>query len=468
MSKINRVRYAPSPTGLQHIGGIRTALFNYLFAKSSKGNIFLRIEDTDRERFNIESLNDIYESLKWLGLDINESPKYPGEVGPYIQSERLTIYHNFLKEMIEKDLVYPCFCNKNISDEYSKYDRKCRDIDKNESLNNLKHNNHVWRLKMPKSGKIIVKDLLLGDVSFDYENVTVDPILIKSDGYPTYHFAHVIDDHLMGTTHVLRGQEWLSSSPIHVTMFQSLNWDSPVYCHLPIILGSDGKKLSKRHGSTSLLQFRKEGYIPEAIINYISLLGWAYDDKKSIFTIEELEKLFDLKKLSKGNATFDYNKLNYYNGYWIRQLSDKDLCLRLMPFFLEIDSNLESSYLEKMIPSIKDRLVKLTDATKLLDFMFFEPEYHDKNLFIPKNGSIENSIQNIDIFINELCSDSISEESIRIYCKNNNIKFGDFVTPIRAAFTGKQHSPPIFQLISIIGWLTLKNRMIKAREFLMT
>lgn len=456
MSEI-RVRFAPSPTGRVHIGAIRTALFNYFFAKSNNGKFFIRIEDTDRSRYDPKTEKEIYEVFKWLGIHIDEGVNNNGYYAPYIQSERLEIYKKELQYLIDNDMVYPCFCNN--KDNKDGYQRCCRNITKEEANEMIKHKPHTWRLKLPLSGSVVINDILLGDITFKNDAIPVDPILMKQDGYPTYHFAHVVDDHHMKTSHVLRGQEWLPSTPIHVHLFNMFGWTVPEYCHLSTIVGEDGKKLSKRHGATGILEFKKEGYLKEALINYVTLLGWSYDDKKTIFNKTDFEQLFDLSKLSKSNAQFDYDKLNHLNGYYIRQKTDSELIDLLIPEYLPTGS-------EKMIPIIKERLVKLSDAKLLLNFMFDEPVYTDKEIFIQKNKTIDYTLDILNKINNTPDNILLNFDYVKEYCKNNDIIFKEYLSILRVAFTGSKISPPLFELFDICGTSLIKERIENAIKYL--
>ncbi len=306
-----RVRYAPSPTGLQHIGGVRTALFNYFFARANGGTFILRIEDTDQERSHEEALEDLYETLAWLGIDWDEGPGRGGDYGPYVQSQRFELYRSYAQQLVDDGKAYYCYCTPQRLDALREeqqqkksrmqgYDRHCRDLtEEQRSAYAAQGITPVIRLKVPLEGKTTFHDELMGDITRKNTDISPDPVLLKSDGFPTYHLANVIDDHLMGITHIMRAQEWIPSGPLHILLYEAFGWDPPKYCHLPMVMGKDGQKLSKRHGSTAVRDFRRAGYLPEAVVNYISLLGWSYDDKTEFFTREELEKVFSLEKINK-------------------------------------------------------------------------------------------------------------------------------------------------------------------------
>ncbi|MFW5776968.1 MAG: glutamate--tRNA ligase, partial [Spirochaetota bacterium] len=317
-----RVRYAPSPTGLQHIGSVRTALFDYLYARSQGGRFILRIEDTDRERFNEESLQDIYDTFAWLGIQWDEGPDVGGDYGPYIQSERADLYAGYAQQLLDSGHAYYAYdtadalrAEREASDGKGGYDRKFRDMSDDElAVYRDRGITPVVRFKVPLTGRTTVDDVVFGEVGWDNADIIADPVLLKSDGMPTYHLAATVDDHLMEITHIMRGPEWLPSTPLHVLLYEAFGWTPPRFCHLPLVVGEDGKKLSKRHGATRVLEFRERGYLPEALVNYLARVGWSYDDKQEIFSRDELERIFTLDKINKAPAVFDYKKLEWLNG----------------------------------------------------------------------------------------------------------------------------------------------------------
>jgi len=311
-----RVRYAPSPTGLQHIGGVRTALFNYLFARSKGGKFILRLEDTDQTRYDPAYVQNLYDTFEWLGIHWDEGPDVGGPAAPYTQSQRFALYKEHAEKLVAMGQAYYCFCTEERLEKIRKereeskssetgYDRHCRTIDPAEAARRVQAGeSHVIRLKIPLGEVTRFHDHLLGDIEWKNDDVNPDPVLLKSDGFPTYHLANVVDDHLMQVTHVLRAQEWIPSTPLHVIMYKAFGWEHPEYCHLPMVMGQDGKKLSKRHGATSIDEFRRQGYLPEALINYVALLGASYEEGKDIYTLAELAERFSLDKLNKAPALF--------------------------------------------------------------------------------------------------------------------------------------------------------------------
>ena len=406
-----RTRYAPSPTGMQHIGGVRTALFNYFFAKSQGGKFILRIEDTDRQRYSQEAYQDLLDTFAWLGIEWDEGPEKDGGFGPYVQSERVEIHRRYAEELIENGYAYRCFCTperlERIRQEQTKnkqkvigYDRHCRELSACEVENLLKQNKpYVVRFKVPERGSTVLHDLLLGDVKRANEDINPDPVLLKTDGFPTYHLANVIDDHLMEISHILRAQEWIPSGPLHVLLYQAFGWEPPIYCHLPMVMGTDGQKLSKRHGSTSLKDFREKGYLPEAIINYISLIGWSFDDSREFFTRKELEELFTLDKLNKAPGVFDYKKLDWFNGQYIRQMEDEKLLTLVLPRLIEdgivhnpptVD---EEGILKGVMPVVKERLRVLSDISELVRFLFHDIHGYDPEAVVPKKLDKEKTVK---------------------------------------------------------------------------
>lgn len=509
MSEEVRVRYAPSPTGMQHIGGVRTALFNYLYARSKGGKFILRLEDTDRTRFDEKYVQNLYDTMAWLGLDWDEGGSKGGEYGPYVQSERFDLYKKYAMELVEKGEAYYCFCDSERLERIRKiqtenkmapgYDRYCRNLTPEEIKANLDAGKpYVIRLKVPLEGETKFSDHGLGDIVWKNEDISPDPILLKTDGFPTYHLANIVDDHLMHVTHVMRAQEWIPSTPLHVQMYRAFGWQHPEFCHLPMVNGSDGKKLSKRHGATSLDDFRAHGYLPQAIINYVALLGCSYEEGKDIYTLEELAKNFKLEHLNKAPAVFDYKKLEWYNGQYIRALSDEDLYKWTLPFItgtgdaaLEINPenpqpkpkvgpeysgvalgddgepvcvdksmNMSSAdvkdALMKLMPLIKERLKYLSDAAEMVHFLFTEPSVPAKTEIIPKKldeSKTKEVLEASKDFIKKLpdldheAAESLAKET----AEKLGIKLGDFMMPIRMAVTGSRVSPPLIGSILILG-----------------
>jgi len=504
-----RVRYAPSPTGMQHIGGVRTALFNYLFARSQNGKFILRLEDTDRTRYDEKYVQNLYDTMAWLGIDWDEGGSKGGEYGPYVQSERFELYKKYAYELVEKGEAYYCFCDAERLDRIRKiqtenkmapgYDRNCRHLTPEEVKANLDAGKpYVIRLKVPMEGETKFSDHLLGDIVWKNEDISPDPVLLKSDGFPTYHLANIVDDHFMKISHVMRAQEWIPSTPLHVQMYRAFGWEHPEFCHLPMVNGSDGKKLSKRHGSTSLNEFRARGYLPQAIVNYVAMLGCSYEEGKEFYTLEELAKAFKLEHLNKAPAVFDYKKLEYYNGNYIRQLSTEELYKWTLPFItgtgdalLEINPenpqpkpnvgpefsgvamgedgkpycvdksmNMSSEDVEKtlmgLMPLIQERLKFLTEAAEMVHFMFTEPAVPPADQIIPKRIDAAKTKEVLEVAkefvakVFELDHEG-AEEFAKAKAEELGIKLGDFMMPVRMAVTGSRVSPPLIGSISVLG-----------------
>lgn len=484
-----RVRYAPSPTGLQHIGGVRTALFNYFFAKSQGGKFILRIEDTDRERYSDESLQDLYDTFKWLGIEWDEGPDKGGPYGPYVQSERFEMYQKYAEQLLAEGKAYKCYCTPErleaLRAEQQKnkkaqqgYDRHCRDLTPEQQAEYEKQGiKPVIRFKIPLDGKTVFHDVLLGDVKRKNSDISPDPVLIKSDGFPTYHLANIIDDHHMEITHIMRAQEWLPSGPLHILLYQAFEWEPPTYCHLPMVMGKDGQKLSKRHGSTSLRDFIANGYLPEALINYVSLVGWSYDDSREFFTTEELEKLFVLEKLNKAPGVFDYKKLDWFNGQYIRKLSDGQLKERILPY-LQNSGNIaepptaeQAQMLDNLIPIVKERLKLLSDVVPMTAFLFSDIDGYPAEDLIPKKLAAADAVEILKLgrpLIEKVpeMSDEELEEAFKKLSEDSGFKLGDLLAPLRVAVTGSRVSPPLFASIRLIGVDKALERIDSAAQLL--
>ncbi|WP_434756871.1 glutamate--tRNA ligase [Borrelia puertoricensis] len=483
-----RVRYAPSPTGLQHIGGIRTALFNYFFAKSCGGKFLLRIEDTDQTRYCKEAEEDLYQSLEWLGIDFDEGPTCGGPYAPYVQSKRIKIYQKYAKQLVELGNAYYCYCTPERLERIRKiqtvnrmapgYDRHCRNLSENEMRNALSLGiTPVIRFKIPLDGETCFNDILLDKITWANKDISPDPVLLKSDGLPTYHLANVVDDHLMEVSHVLRAQEWISSGPLHVLLYSSFGWNPPIYCHLPMVMGSDGQKLSKRHGSTALKQFIDDGYLPEAIINYITLLGWSYDDKSEFFTKDELRRLFSIERVNKSPAVFDYNKLDFFNSHYIREKGNNELANLIIPFLQkagyikkEINS-FDEQKLILLVSLIKPRIRKLSDSVTMLKFFYEDIETWNLDEFLGKKktaGDICLFLEKVKPLLEGFETRILSENEKIFYdfAKENNLKIGEVLLPIRIAVLGSKVSPPLFDSLQLLGKTKVFNRINQAQQFL--
>lgn len=473
-----RVRIAPSPTGIPHIGNTRTALFNWLFAKKNGGKFIIRVEDTDRERYVPESLTAIFEILEWMGIDHDEGPDKGGEYGSYTQSERLSIYKKYALELIEKSHAYYCFCTSERLDQMRKdqeknhlpprYDRHCQSMTEQEITENLmKGMPYVIRLKVPDDGTSEWDDLILGHISFE-NKVIDDQVLLKSDGFPTYHLGVVVDDYLMKISHVLRGSEWTSSTPKHILLYQFFGWEKPLWGHLPVILGPDKAKLSKRHGANSALWYRDQGYLPEALLNAIALWGWTPKNGLEILTKEEMVNLFDLKNVTITNPIFNPTKIDWFNGQYIRKTTPEELLKLLKPFLQE---NVDESKVKQIIPLVQDRLVKLSEWKELTNFFFVAPETYDEKLLL--QGHDKTEVKDIlekgmELFngLQEPWTHNEWEKGIRELADEKKWKHADVFQIYRVAISGKIATPPLFETMVVLGKDEVNNRLNKAIQFI--
>ena len=480
MNKPVRVRYAPSPTGLPHVGNIRTALFNWLFARHHKGTFIVRIEDTDVTRLVQGAQEAILDSLRWLGLDWDEGPEVGGAYGPYIQSQRLQLYQAAAKRLVEAGHAYYCYCStKELAEMRAEqqlkklppgYDRRCRQLTESERSNREAGGiTPVVRFKVPLEGQTSFADLIKGGVSFDNSKLD-DFVLLKSDGYPTYHLASAVDDHAMEISHVLRADEWLSSTPRHVLLYNALGYEPPLFAHLPMILGPDRSKLSKRHGATAVTEFRNQGYIPEAMDNYLALLGWSLDDKTEILSRQELVANFSLERVSATAAIFDHQKLDWMNGVYLRQLSADDFAHLMLPFLErdlpeEVKRPLDWDYVKQIAPLIQERARTLNETKELSEFFFVaEPAYEPKLLLQrlhDKSIAINALAVAKDKLASEVNFEAASLENIlRLLSTELGIKTGEFFGLLRVAVTSRTATPPLFQTMAVLG----KKRCLKRIE----
>ena len=470
MSQV-RVRYAPSPTGFPHVGNIRTALFNWLFARHHGGTFILRIEDTDVARRVEGAVEAILESLRWLGLDWDEGPEVGGEHGPYFQSQRLQIYQPLAQRLVEEGQAYLCYCSperlERVRQEQirrkqpPRYDRRCRNLSE-EERKSLEAQGivPVVRFKTPLEGETRFQDLIRGEITFKNELLD-DFVLLKSDGYPTYHLASVVDDHLMQISHVLRADEWLSSTPRHVLLYQALGWEPPLFAHLPMILGPDRSKLSKRHGATSITEFQEQGYLPEAVLNFLALLGWSLDDHTEILSREELGRYFSLERIGKTAAIFDHKKLRWMNGVYLRKLSPEEFLERLLPF-LERDlppearKSLSRDYVAQIAPLIQERITLLGEAADYTLFFFLDELSYDPSLLLNRGLSAKDAYHALHISLEKLeALGDFSAESLEGLLRNLaselGLRTGELFGLLRVAVTGRTAAPPLFQTMAVLG-----------------
>lgn len=463
-----RLRFAPSPTGFLHLGNLRSALFGYLLAKSWKGKFILRLEDTDQKREIEGALDKLLDILSWVGIKFNEGPHTTGEYGPYIQSERLSIYHKLVDQLLNEKKVYRCFCTEErLTDmrlaqearkEAPRYDRLCRNLSEDEIAEKIKSGeNFVIRQKMPLEGQIIVHDELRGDIKFNAIDLD-DQVLIKSDGVPTYHFANIVDDHLMKISHVTRGDEWIPSFPKNILLYEAFGWTPPKYIHLPLILNKTGGKLSKRQGDVFAEQYRDKGYLPEAIINFCALLGWHGKNDQEIYSLAELEKEFSLEGLGSSPAVFDIEKLDYYNGYYIRQKSISELASLCRPYLEHVGHDIKNEKrLESFVALAQDRMKKLEDVVELTEFLFGLTHY-DEKLLCWKSLSlseIKNNLQALAFELEKISDDNWNKENLEeiifAWIKSSDKKNGDYLWPLRVSLTGLKNSPGPFEVASALG-----------------
>ncbi len=468
-----RVRYAPSPTGNQHIGGVRTALINYLFARATGGTFILRLEDTDRTRYSEEYVKNLYDTFAWLGFYWDEGPDVGGAAGPYVQSERFDLYREHAEKLVAMDKAYYCFCDSDRMEKLRQeqaasksgeqgYDRHCRHLDAADMKAKLAAGTpHVIRLKIPLEGTTVFTDRLLGSIEWKNEDISPDPVLLKSDGFPTYHLANVVDDHLMGITHVMRAQEWIPSAPLHKIMYDAFGWEQPELCHLPMVLGQDGHKLSKRHGATAVNEFRKAGYLPEALINYIAHLGCSFEEGRDLYSLSDMEKLFRIEKLNKAPAVFDYQKLEWFNGQYIRQKTDVELAALLKPCLvtegLRADEDPAADALElKAMPLVRERLKFLSEAPAVMKYLYGKPALPEAKEFMPKKLDLAATIAMLREDLSllgrvDLADLPQAEEAFRARSVEIGAKLGDLLMPLRVAVTGSRVSPPLFESMQVLG-----------------
>ena len=426
-----RVRIAPSPTGSPHVGTAYIALFNYIFAKKHGGEFVLRIEDTDRKRYVPEAEAELLEALEWLGLKYDE--------GPIRQSERLELYQKYAKELVEKGAAY--------------------------------EDEGAIRQKVPQEGETKFIDLVRGEIVFENKNLD-ESVLLKSDGYPTYHLAVVADDHLMGITHIIRGEEWISSVPKHILLYQALGWELPKFAHLPLLRDSKRAKLGKRFGDASLGRFKDEGFLPQALLNYLALLGWTHPEQKEIFDLKEMAERFEFKDVNKAAPVFDLEKLKWMNGVYIRSLDTSELNSKLKVQSSKV-AKVDDEYLEKIIPLVQERMKTLKEFEELTTF-FFEESKVDPKLLVQKGRTADETANVLKTISNEqLATSNLSwkSEQLEEICRNfvkdsSNWNAKDLFMTLRTALTGRKVSPPLFETMEVLGREKTLSRLQKAANLL--
>lgn len=477
-----RVRFAPSPTGYLHVGGLRTALYNYLFAKKNNGVFVLRIEDTDRARYVEGAVDNLIDALKWAGLEYDEGPKKGGDYGPYIQSERINLYNKCAEELINQGKAYYCFCSAERLDalrkeqektgKQTKYDKLCLSLRKEEIEKKLKNGEkYVVRLNTPSSEIIAINDLIRGDVTFD-SSVIDDQVLIKSDGFPTYHLANVVDDHYMKISHVIRGEEWLSSTPKHALLYDYFGWEKPKFAHLPLLLNPDKSKLSKRQGDVAVEDYRDKGFLKETLINFVALLGWNAGDDKEFYSINELIDSFSLERVNKSGAVFNIEKLKWLNAEHLRKKTDAELTeklkdeLRLSKYK---NNNYSDDFLLKIIGAMRERVEFIKEFIEKCQYFYERPQSYDPEA-IKKNWKEDSSviltalIEEYENLQNPIKEDY--EKGLAIAAERLNVGKGKIIHPLRLALTGVSGGPGMFDITEILGKDEVIFRIKKAIELI--
>ena len=468
MNKEVRVRFAPSPTGYLHVGGLRTALYNYLFAKKNNGKFILRIEDTDQSRYVEGAVEKLIDSMKWVGLEYDEGPDKQGNCGPYFQSKRLDIYQKYIQELLNKKKAYHCFCTPErltaLREEQqkqklpqAKYDKHCLQLSENEVKEKLENNiPHVIRLNVEPNQIVRFNDHVRGTVEFNTDNID-DQVLIKSDGYPTYHLANVVDDHLMEISHVIRGEEWLSSTPKHVLLYNFFDWELPEFAHLPLLLNPDKSKLSKRQGDVAVEDYKDKGYLKEALINFVALLGWNFGDDQEYYLLNEMVEKFSLERVNKAGAVFNIEKLDWLNGLHIRNKSNKEI-LPLFKSELEKSkyaaNDYDDDWLLQIIDSMKERINFVKELIDNCSYFYEKPETYDDNII--KKRWKDDSVKLLTEYAAELSkleggSKEDFEKSLKLVAENNECGAGRIIHPVRLSVSGVGVGPGVYDLLVILG-----------------
>jgi len=474
-----------------HIGGLRTALYNYLFTKGNDGVFVLRIEDTDQTRYVEGAEEDIKQSLKWVGMEIDEGPENPGDVGPYRQSERKDMYRQYAEQLVEQGHAYYAFDTpEELNDMRERLKKSGNPSPKYDAITRMSMKNsltlpedeverrleageeHVIRLKVPRRETVRFEDEIRGFVSFESKGLD-DQVLLKSDGMPTYHLANVVDDHLMNITHVIRGEEWLSSTPKHILMYEYFGWEPPRMAHLPLIMSPSGGKLSKRKAETEGIPINTKDYIeqkfePEAVVNFLAYLGWSPGDDTEIHSMDELIDLFSLDRVSKGGAVFDYKKLIWYNEHYLREKPADELYPRVKEIAKEHGIDPDEAYMKKIIPLMKDRVSKIEDFVSMGRFFFEDPEeYEDQALKKWKDGSVEllNAyIDEIDKLAPQQFTAKILKDKVKVVINAHDVGFGKLMMPLRVAISGMGYGPDLMPTIELLGKETTIRRINNAIE----
>ena len=481
MAEAVRTRIAPSPTGDPHVGTAYVALFNYALARQTGGQFVLRVEDTDRQRSSVASERMIFDALRWLGLEWDEGPDVGGPHGPYRQSERTGIYREHAERLVAGGHAYPCFCTperlealraeQKAAKARLGYDRLCRGLEPDEAARRAAAGEpHVIRLAMPTAGEIVVSDLLRGEISFAAEQVD-DQVLVKSDGHPTYHLANVVDDHLMGISHVIRAEEWISSLPKHHQLYRAFGWSEPVFCHLPLLRNADTSKISKRKNPVSLNYYRRAGILPEALLNYLALMGWAMPDERDQFGLDEFVGAFDPAKISLGGPVFDLDRLIWLNGKHVRALSADELLARLRAELLG------DPYLLEVVKLSHERVETLADFVPYAEFFFSGDLRWDEAAaakMVAKDHSPPQTAKLFRLLLEESLDPMLEwtaeavEAALRDFCERHEVSPKALFMPVRVAVTGRPATPPLFDTMAVLGKEICRRRLRQAVELLRT
>jgi len=478
-----RVRFAPSPTGFLHVGGLRTALYNYLFAKNRNGQFVLRIEDTDQSRKVEGAVENLIATLDWAGIRFDEGPGRGGDCGPYVQSERLSVYREHAEKLVDQGNAYYCFCTPQRLEEVRKrqtamklapsYDRHCRDLPAREAKRKKEAGeSSVIRMKVPMGGETTFDDIIRGKVTIA-NKVLDDQVIIKSDGFPTYHLAVVVDDHLMKISHVIRGEEWLSSTPKHVMLYGYFGWDLPQFAHLPLLLNPDKSKLSKRQGDVAVEEYRSKGYLREALVNFVAFLGWNPGDEREIFSMEDLVKEFSLERVGKAGAVFNVEKLNWMNFQHLRQKPDAEVLAMLKEYLLSqstVDQNdFTDAYLLEVIAAMRERVTFIKEFVEKSPYFFEAPSSYDpavaRKRWKPETpGYLKQYLDALSKVEHPRKEDY--ESTLKQVVGSLNVSAGTLIHPIRLAVSGMGMGPGLYEILGILGKEEVVRRLNKAIESL--
>lgn len=470
-----RVRFAPSPTGYLHVGGLRTALYNFLFAKKHGGTFILRIEDTDQSRKVEGAVENLITTLHWAGIDFDEGPGKDGNYGPYIQSQRLHVYKKHAEQLIEKGKAYYCFCTPERLEEVRKqqlaagvdpkYDGHCRALPPDEATRRvISGEPHVIRMRVPDNGEVKFTDLIRGEVVIQ-NKILDDQVLLKSDGFPTYHLAVVVDDHLMEISHVVRGEEWLPSTPKHILLYQYFGWELPQFAHLPLLLNPDKSKLSKRQGDVAVEDYRAKGYLKEALVNFVAFLGWNPGDEREIFSMQELIAEFSFERVGKAGAVFNIEKLNWMNQQHIKLRSANELLPLVKPLVKEKGWNVSDEYLVRVIDLMKERVVVVNDFVEACSYFYLDPVTYDEQARSKnwKADTPSHLAQLLDKLKSLTSFDAATVESaLRSTAETLHIGAGKLIHPLRLAISGVSHGPSLFHMAEVLGKETVVRRIEQA------